>query len=261
MTTIDGVSARRFLSPVEFAAGVSRKVARHTIFRPHLLKLDAPIVAFTFDDFPVSVVENAVPALDDAGMRGTFYLASGLMGRHENGQLIVDAPAVAGLARNGHEIGGHTHGHIDVQRTARPDLLADVARNEAEIRRIVGADRPMSFAYPFGMISIPSKLALMQRYPGLRGIKTGINSSLIDLAHLKTEELYDASQDSASIDRLLDDVERRRGWLIFYTHDVRRDPTSIGASPAFFAEVVDKVRRRGIAVEPVVDTLRRIGAV
>ncbi len=259
MSTIDGLSARRFLSPVEFAAGVSRKVARHVTFRPHLLQLDAPVVAFTFDDFPVSVVENAVPALDDAGMLGTFYLASGLMGRHENGQLIVDAPAVADLARKGHEIGGHTHGHIDVQRTGRADLLADVGRNEEQIRQIIGATRPMSFAYPFGMISIPSKLALMQRYPGLRGIKTGINSNIIDLAHLKTQELYDASQDLASIDRLLDEAERRRGWLIFYTHDVRKDPTSIGASPAFFAAVVDKVRRRGIRVEPVVETLRRVG--
>ncbi len=259
MTVIDAPSYRRFLRPVEFAAGVSRKIARHTVFRPHMLRLDEPVVAFTFDDFPVSVVDNAVPALDDAGMLGTFYYASGLSGRVENGQPIVEAPAVAELARRGHEIGGHTHSHIDVQRTPRSDLVADVARNENEIHRLVGNTLPMSFAYPFGMISIPSKLALMQRYPGLRGIKRGINSSLIDLAHLLTEELYDASQDSASIDRLLDEVQRRHGWLIFYTHDVRKDPTSIGASPEFFASVVDKVRRRGIRVEPVIETLRRIG--
>lgn len=259
MSALDATSIRRFMAPSEFAAGVSRKVARHVPFRPYRLQLDAPVVAFTFDDFPVSVVDNAVPALDDAGMRSTFYLASGLMGRHENGQLIVEPPQVAELARTGHEIGGHTHNHIDVQRTPRPDLIADVARNEAAIRTIVGATRPMSFAYPFGMISIPSKLALMHRYPGLRGIKTGINSGGIDLAHLQTQELYDASQDSASIDRLLDEVERLCGWLIFYTHDVRSDPTSIGCSPRFFAAVVDKVRRRGLRVEPVVDTLTRLG--
>jgi peptidoglycan/xylan/chitin deacetylase (PgdA/CDA1 family) len=254
------LSARRFLSPVEFAAGVSRKVARHTVFRPHLLRLDRPTVAFSFDDFPVSVVENAVPALEDAGMRATFYLATGLMGRHENGQLIVDAPAVAALAARGHEIGGHTHGHIDVQRTPRAGLLDDISRNEAEIARITGQRRPMSFAYPFGMISIPAKHALMRRYPGLRGIKTGINHGVVDLAHLRTAELYDSSADGASIDRLLDAAERRSGWVIFYTHDVRQDPTSIGASPRFFAEVVDKVRRRGLRVEPVIETLRRAGA-
>jgi peptidoglycan/xylan/chitin deacetylase (PgdA/CDA1 family) len=255
-----GASPARVLSPSEFAAGVSRKVARHLVFKPHRLKLDEPVVAFTFDDFPVSVVENAVPALDDAGFRGTFYLATGLMDRHENGQLIVGPESAAALARTGHEIGGHTHGHINVQRTARRDLIADVTRNEAGIAEILGAARPMSFAYPFGMISIPSKLALMGRYPGLRGIKTGINTGTIDLAHLRTEELYDASQDSASIDRRLDAVQRDNGWLIFYTHDVRENPTPIGASPRFFAEVVDKVRKRGIRVEPVIETLTRIGA-
>jgi peptidoglycan/xylan/chitin deacetylase (PgdA/CDA1 family) len=253
------MTLRDFSAP-EIAAGFSRKIARHIVFKPFWLSLDAPVVAFTFDDFPVSAFENAAPALEDAGMLGTWYLASGLMGRVENGQPIVDAAMVADLARRGHEIGGHTHGHIDVQRTARDDLVADVSRNDAEITRIVGDTRPTSFAYPFGMISVPAKLALMRRYPALRGIKVGTNNGLIDLAHLQVQELYDVSHDGTSIDRVLDEAERRRGWVIFYTHDVRNDPTSIGCSPRFFAKVVDKVRRRGIAVEPVIETLRRIGA-
>jgi hypothetical protein len=40
---------------------------------------------------------------------------------------------------------------------------------------------------------------------------------------------------------------------------VREDPTNIGCSPAFFSQVVDKVRRRGIKVETGIDTLKRIG--
>lgn len=239
--------------------GVSRKIARHTIFRPFRLRLDAPVVAFSFDDFPTSAAENAAPALEDAGMRGTYYLASGLMGRQENGQLITSADTVQGLARNGHEIGAHTHQHINVQRTANDALIADITTNDREIARIVGEARPVSFAYPFGVLSVRSKLALMHRYPGLRGIKTGINHGLIDLAHLLSQELYDCSSDEPSIGQVLDEVERRRGWLIFYTHDVRKDPTSIGCSPAYFAKIVEKVRRRGIKVEPVAETLARIG--
>ena len=251
-------SRRRPMTASEIVAGVSRKIARHVTFRPHRLDLDEPVIAFTFDDFPASAVENAAPALEDAGMRGTYYLASGLMGRHENGQLIADEAMVADLARDGHEIGAHTHGHINVQRTGRRDLVADVERNEAEIARITGRSEPISFAYPFGMISVPSKLTLMRRYPGLRGIKTGINSKVLDLAHLKVQELYDVANDGASIDRMLDEAERLNGWLIFYTHDVRPDPTSIGCSPHFFSQVVEKVRRRGLRVEPVIKTLERL---
>lgn len=194
-------------------------------------------------------------------MLGTFYTATGLMGTYENGQLIADAGMITALARKGHEIGGHTHGHIDVQRTSRRDLLSDIERNEAEIAALVGQALPMSFAYPFGMISVPSKLLLMRRYPALRGIKVGTNRGMIDLAHLQSQELYDSANDSASIERMLNDLERRPGWLIFYTHDVREEPSSIGCSPRFFAEVVQNVQRRGLRVEPVVKTLQRLGLV
>lgn len=249
----------RSKSPQEILYGVSRKIGRHVHFRPYSLKLDEAVVAFTFDDFPVSCYQNAAPALEDADMRGTFYLASGLMGRHENGQLIVDAEKVRELADKGHEIGGHTHDHINVQRTPLSEMLMDVGRNDRAIAEIVGHSRPVSFAYPFGMISVMSKLALMRRYPALRGIKVGTNHGIIDLAHLQAQELYDCSQNSASIDAMLDDAQRRKGWLIFYTHDVRRDPTNIGCTPGFFAEVVEKVRKRGIKVETVIDTINRLG--
>lgn len=258
-TTEDTGRLRAPISPAGIMAGVSRKIARHVPFRPHVLALDAPVVAFTFDDFPVSAYENGASVLDDNGMRGTFYAATGLAGTRENGQLIAGPDMIAALSRRGHEIGGHTHGHINVQTTPRRDLAEDVRRNDAEIAELAGQSRPLSFAYPFGTVSVPAKLFLMQRYAGLRGIKIGTNRGLVDLAHLSAQELYDSSHDGASIRAMLDDLERRPGWLIFYTHDVRPDPTNIGCSPAFFSAVVAEVRRRNIRVETVIETLKRIG--
>ena len=250
---------RGLLSPREMVAAASRKIGRHVPFRPRMLTLDAPIVAFTFDDFPASAFENAASVLDDNGMLGTFYAATGLLGRHENGQLIASSEMIVDLARRGHEIGGHTHDHIDVQRASRQTLAENLQRNDKAIAKLVGRVEPFSFAYPFGVIAAPAKLFMMRRYPGLRGIQPGINRGLIDLAHLASQELYDSSSDSASIRAMLDNLERRPGWLIFYTHDVRPDPTDIGCSPAYFAEVVAEVRRRNIRVEPVIKTLHRIG--
>lgn len=252
----------------EILHGVSRKIGRYMPFRPHWLNLPEAVVAFTFDDFPVSAYENAAPLLEEAGMHGTFYLATQLMGGIENGQPIVTEDMVADLARRGHEIGGHTHGHINVQRTARADLLADVAENERQIRRITGSvaetagaeEQAFSFAYPFGMISARSKLALMGRYPGLRGIRIGTNRGLIDLAHLKAQELYDCAQDRRSLCALLDKAKAERGWLIFYTHEVCDEPSSIGCSPSLFRMAVEEVARRGLRVETVAETLTRIGA-
>lgn len=239
--------------------GASRRLARTIPFRPHRLDLDAPTVAFTFDDFPLSAAEQAAPVLEAHEARGTFYFANQLAGRAENGQSIASCAVAADLAQRGHEIGGHTSGHLNVQRTPPDALLGDVATNNAVIE-ILSGQRPTSFAYPFGVVSLRSKHLLASQYGALRGIQPGINLGWIDLAHLRGQELYDASSTLDDIDALLDDLERGGGWLIFYTHDVRHDPTSIGCSPDYFAAVVDLVAERGIRIEPVAATLARLSA-
>lgn len=237
--------------------GASRRLARSIPFRPHRLDLDQPTVAFTFDDFPLSAAEHAAPVLEVHEARGTFYFANQLAGHAENGQPIASCAVVAELARRGHEIGGHTSGHLNVQRTPPDTLVADVATNSAVIE-ILSGQRPTSFAYPFGVVSLRAKHLLAGHYGALRGIQPGINRGWIDLAHLRGQELYDASSTLDDVAALLDELELGGGWLVFYTHDVRHDPSSIGCSPDYFAAVVDLVAERGIRIEPVAATLARL---
>lgn len=239
--------------------GASRRLARTIPFRPHRLELDQPTIAFTFDDFPVSAAEQAAPVLEAHEARGTFYFSNQLAGRSENGQPIASCAVAADLARRGHEIGGHTSGHLNVQRVSPDILLADVATNSAAIE-ILSGQRPTTFAYPFGVVSLRSKHLLAGQYGALRGIQPGINRGWIDLAHLRGQELYDASSTLDDMATLLDELELGGGWLIFYSHDVRHDPTSIGCSPDYFAAVVDLVAERGIRIEPVAVTLSRLKA-
>lgn len=238
--------------------GTSRRLARILPFRPFRLSLPRPVVSFSFDDFPLSAAQHAAPLLEAYSARGTFYFADRLAGRHENGQLIAGDTVVTDLAKRGHEIGGHTSGHINVQRVSPDELIADVARNTSAIVALNGR-APTSFAYPFGVVSLNAKRLLARRYAGLRGIRPGINRGWIDLAHLRARELYDATLPVSVLDRLLDELQRGGGWLIFYTHDVREHPTSIGCSPARFATVVEHVYRRGIDIETVAGVLDRAG--
>lgn len=242
----------------ETLAGASRRLARALPFRPFRLELPQPVVSFSFDDFPLSAADHAAPLLEAYGARGTFYFADQLAGRHENGQLIADRAVAAHLAGRGHEIGGHTSGHLNVQRAAPDHLIADVAANTSVVAALSGR-APSSFAYPFGVVSLNAKRLLAHRYAGLRGIQPGINRGWIDLAHLHAEELYDATLPLLRLNILLDDLERHGGWLIFYTHDVREPPSSIGCSPARFASVLERVTHRGIAIDTVAGVLDRAG--
>ncbi len=240
-------------------AGASRRLARAVPFRPFRLQLDRPVVSFTFDDFPVSAARHAAPQLEAMGARGSFYFADGLAGGRENGQPIASLELAGELAARGHEIGGHTHAHRKVQRTAPADLIADMGVNISAITTLSGR-APASFAYPFGVVSLNAKRLLALLFAGLRGIQPGINRGWIDLAHLRAEELYDTTLDMTRLDGLLDDLMAGGGWLIFYTHDVREDPSSIGCSPAHFGRVLGRVAARGFAIQTVADTLAQIGA-
>lgn len=239
----------------DLVLGISRRSARSLPFRPTFLRLERPIVSFSFDDFPLSAKQNAAPILEAAGMRGTFYYCTGLAGLEENGQAIATTDDVVDLYRRGHEIGGHTHGHIDVHTTPRAELLADVDQNNGEIAALTGGQGPESFAYPYGRLDLRSKFLLMRKFGGLRGIQSGVNSGLVDLANLKAQELYRTST-LESLGLLLDRLEIRPGWLIFYTHDVKPDSTNIGCSPEHFAATVQMVKERGFDVMTVADALR-----
>ncbi len=257
-------SLETYYSPRLFAAGVSRKLAKAIPFRPHRLALDAPVVSFSFDDFPASAAENAAPRLEAAGMRGTFYLSTGLLGADLDGKTVADAKAVARLHAQGHEIGGHTHDHLNVQQVSGAELDADIGRNLAGIAALTGdpgppGERsPLSFAYPYGVTALGPKRALARRFAGLRGIQPGVNAGLIDLTHLRGQELYDRTSTLADIGALLDEAVRVRGWLILYTHDVVDRPSYIGCSTDYFARTVDLVRTRGLEVRTVASTLALI---
>ncbi|MHA6730801.1 polysaccharide deacetylase family protein [Devosia sp. A369] len=240
-------------------AGLSRRLARTIPFRPFRLRLSQPMVSFSFDDFPVSAVEYAAPQLEALGARGTFYFADALAGGSENGQQIASRDQVAALAARGHDIGGHTSAHLNVQRCAPDHLIADVTANTSAIAALSGR-APTSFAYPFGVVSLNTKRLLAPLYAGLRGIQPGINRGWIDLAHLRAEELYDATLSPARLDRLLEDLVEGGGWLIFYAHDVQHAPSSIGCSPAHFGLVLDRVQARGLAIHPVAEVLVASGA-
>lgn len=254
-----------YLHPMAFGRGLSRRLSKVLPLRPRRLRLDAPLVSFSFDDFPASAASVGAPILEAAGYRATFYLSTGLLGRMLDGREVADAAMVRALSARGHEIGAHTHAHLDVQATPTPTLLADIAANRAAIAHLTGRSdaghgaAPYSFAYPYGIASPRATWVLRHRFRALRGIQPGLNVGTIDLAHLRTQELYDATSTPASVAALLDETVRRKAWLILYTHDVAPAPSEIGCSTALFETTVAAVEARGLRVETVTGALDAMG--
>ena len=221
---------------------------------------DRPIITFTFDDFPKSAAEAGAAILEAADARATYYAASGLAGTRLVLGEMYDAGDLARLRASGHEIASHTHSHADCARRPLADSLADIAQGETNLRAMHAGHDTRQFAYPFGETTFALKRSLAGRYDCARGILPGINRKGSDRAQLRAIELGD---DLSRIVRALDairEVVRKPGWLIFYTHDVRENPSVYGVSPETLQQIVSAARASRADILPMQAAYARIMA-
>lgn len=111
------------------------------------------VVSLTFDDGLESQLQAAT-MLEQHGMRGTFFVNSGLVGTPPPYPRMTWGD-LRGLAAAGHEIGGHTLSHLRLT-----DLTADQQREQicADRTNLVNQGfAAISFAYPFGSFDATTK--------------------------------------------------------------------------------------------------------
>ena len=219
-----------------------------------------PVVSFSFDDFPRSALAAGGAILEEYQARGTYYTAWGLMGvrNHEGEHFCLED--IADLLRRGHELGSHTFAHSSALNSPIDQFAADVARGESQVAALRGSGAPGNFAYPFGGVTFASKPAIGSRLRSCRGIRGGVMAPFADLNLLLANRLYSNSFDHNSIERLIDENKKRRGWLIFYTHDVRENPSDYGCTPQQLASAVRAASRSGAQLLTVSQALDVIGA-
>lgn len=242
-----------------FLTRMKRRIARHLPTKLLPMRNSAPLVSFTFDDVPDSAYLNGAAVLDEYGMRGTFYIASGICGTRDTYWRVIGRDQVCDLHQRGHEIGCHTFSHRAVDELAARELNDECRRNFENLRDLCPEIQLSSFCYPFGCVSLPRKLQLQKRFDTCRGIFEGINSGVADLALLKVIELYDRTLSREKLDRVLCQARRTRGWIIFYAHDVTERPTHMGCSPGLLRTAIEETIKHGIPCYTVADSLPLIG--
>ena len=239
--------------------GLSRKAAKLHCSKPFQMRNRAPLVSFTFDDVPDSAYLNGARILDDHGIHGTFYIASGICGTHDTYWRVIDQAQVRALHDAGHEIGCHTFSHVPAE-TLDAAIMADECRkNRDRLAELCPGIQLTNFCYPFGKVSLSRKLQLQETFDTCRGIYEGINAGKVDLAMLRVIELYDRTLTDEKLERVLRETRDRNGWLIFYTHDVAQEPSWIGCSPPKLESTVKAVQAMELTCLPIRDALPEIG--
>lgn len=235
---------------------VKRHLARRVVTCRVPLALDRASVSFTFDDIADSAAREGARLLEERGVRGTFYVCGGLAGTEWDLYPLASLETVAGLARRGHEIGCHTATHPNGATTGARVYLRDVEANAGILEPVIGR-RLSTFAYPYGAIGLPHKLALQRRFLACRGIHGGPITRRFDRGRLEAVALENATIGEAGINAVLNDVVARGAWLVFYAHDVASRPTRFGVSPERLAYAVQGALARGCRVDTVAGLLDR----
>ena len=230
--------------------GLVNRMAQN--WSPHALpsRAKAPVVSFSFDDFPRSAAKEGAAILAKFGIKGTFFVAGGRLGSRVDGLDYFTEKDLIEVAVAGHEIGCHTFGHIRLPETGRAEIEKDLMRNKIFVQGILGDYTMSSFAYPYGHVNIATKATLGRHFPICRGIQPGMNKARIDFAQLRAIVL-DAACNFDRLPKLLDNAVTQNGWLIFFTHDISKNPSPYGCKPEELAKLVQDVIARGIEVLPV----------
>jgi peptidoglycan/xylan/chitin deacetylase (PgdA/CDA1 family) len=233
---------------------VRRQVLRAVHRRLKCLEDQGPVVSFCFDDFPRTALTTGGSILKSFGVRATYYAAMGLS--NTSGELgdAFTTNDLYSLVSDGHELATHTFSHISCRRVSASLFRQDVQRGRDAICDL-GLVPSDNFAYPFGEVTINAKGVIGQEMASCRGTQSGINGPVMDLNLLRANCLYGGSGKLDAADALLSCNREQSGWLIFYTHDVRENPSRYGCTPGLLEEVVSRSLEIGCRVATVAEVL------
>ena len=242
----------------ELLLKVDRRAAKHYASKTFRMKNQSPVVSFTFDDVPDSAFTNGASILEEYGIRGTFYIASGICDTTDEHWHYLTGEQVRALHDRGHEIGCHTFSHANMEVCDAAEADEECRKNLNLLKQLCGNIRVTNFAYPFGRVKMMRKLQMQKRFDSCRGVIEGINSGTVDLGLLKVVNLYDDTLTPDKLQRVLRETRDTNGWLIFYTHDVAEKPSWIGCSPGLLRSAI-KAAQEVATCLPIRDALKFIG--
>jgi peptidoglycan/xylan/chitin deacetylase (PgdA/CDA1 family) len=237
---------------------IQRRAARWFGRRPCWIRLQTPIISFTFDDFPRSAFLTGGAILQENGAVGTYYASLGLMDTVTSTGQIFACEDLEELTRNQHEIACHTFDHCDSWGTEPSDFEASVRQNQKRLAELIPTARFGSLSYPLSWPRPQTKRRIARHYQCARGGGQTFNAGIADLNYLKAFFIEQSRDNFDEISGVIDSNAGAQGWLIFATHDVCGSPTRFGCTPDLFERVVKYSARSGAAILPVGVALRKI---
>lgn len=207
------------------------------------------MVSFTFDDSWLSQYTSALPILQSAGFKGTFYLTTQPL--RESWVGFMTPAQVQDIGTKGHEIAGHTVSHADLTTLSNTRINTEIKNSKTYLQTLTG-QTVVSLAYPYGSTNSTVKtLTRNAGYTNARGVD-------YETRNLKTTDKYDlksqcieTSDSMTSIKAQIDAAKANKEWYVLCIHEVKDGGDQYTTTPARLQEIVDYVKATGIKVVTV----------
>ena len=184
-------------------------------------------VSLAYDDAIDSQLDNAIPALDRAGLKGSFYL------KLASPSLARRMPEWRAAAARGHELGNHTLFHQcsaalpdrawvtpedDIDTTSAARLVAQIRLGNTMLHAIDGRDE-RTFTVPCGDVLAAGENYVKLIHGDFVAIKSGFGGVVPDMAALDPYSVAVDAPDGATGAQLIALVQEatRRGTMINFT--------------------------------------------
>jgi len=164
------------------------------------------------------------------------------------------------LLGDGHELASHTFSHVSCRSVSCFKFRKEVEKGRRAIEDLTGQSDSGNFAFPFGEVTLNAKRVVGVDVASCRSIWQGLNGPDVDLNLLRANSLYGERDKCAQVQELILENERRRSWLIFYSHDVHHTPSRFGCTPTLLEFAVSFASDRGARILTVAEVVAKLVA-
>ncbi len=205
-------------------------------------------VTFRFDDGWNSQFEIAAPALESAGLRGTFFVST--QQTSESGFTgFMSIAEIQSLHASGHEIGAHTRTHPRLVNLSTSQQRAEIFGSRQDLSS--WGINAGTFSYPFG--EYDADVVDIVRDAGYSAAMTTQVSYATEGSdpYLLPSPSIRISDSVEEIVEMIDDSLANKGWLTLNFHRIDDSGDEYSITPEDFSAIVNYVKNSGIRVVTV----------
>lgn len=207
------------------------------------------MVTLTFDDGRLSQYDNALPILNAAGLKATFFVMS------RKDPSFMSRSQIRDLYAQGHEIGSHSVTHPHLTEIPKSQAKKEIENSKTKLEDVLGG-KVVSFAYPYG--EFDSQIAQLVENAGYKSARTiigALNGTARDEYKLRSYMVL-RTDTAAKIKADIDDAIANKKWYILTFHDITSNPDKYSTTPEIFEEIVAYIKTKGVKVVTIKQGVR-----